>query len=522
MKKVLMMVLVALSLGYATTYAQQVITKTTVAQGELEGVEEDGLGMFKAIPYAEPPVGNLRWKAPVPLTKWEGVYKTDKFAPMPPQRAFARPGQEGSQWSEDCLYINVMTPATSKDEKLPVMVWIHGGGFITGSYTNPMGNKLAKQGVVFASIAYRTGALGFLALPELRKESEQGISGNYGLLDQILALKWIKENIAAFGGDPEKITIFGESAGAIAVSMLCASPLTKGLFRGAISQSGGSFCPVDSVRTNNNGIRDLKGAEAYGKEFMKRIGAKSLKQLRKMSPEAWIGDEPSIGVGGFWPTVDGYVITDDQYTSYENGNYNDVNVLIGTNSDEGSMFVRPSSVADYEAEIKRDYGTFAERILKAYPATSEQETFFGRSDIFRETAFAWPTYVWADLQKKTGKSNVFVYYFDQVSEHSFMPGPKRGASHAADLSFVFGMHWGKPSPTDEALSDLMMSYWVNFAKNGDPNAKGLPYWPQFDEEKATVMHFKDGAHLIKLPNLDKIKLIDEYYRWKREDWKNKK
>lgn len=520
-KNILTMILTAFCLGYVNANAQQVITRTIVAQGELEGIEEDGLGMFKAIPYAEPPIGNLRWKAPVPLKKWEGVYRTDKFAPMPPQRTHAYPGQEAPQWSEDCLYINVMTPATSKDAKLPVMVWIHGGGFITGSYTSPMGNKLAKQGVVFASIAYRTGALGFLALPELSKESEKGISGNYGLMDLILALKWIKENIAVFGGDSERITIFGESAGAIAVSMLCASPLTKGLFYGAISQSGGSFCPIDSVRTNNNGIRDVKGAEKFGVDFMKRIGAKSLKQLRMMRPEAWIGDEQSIGVGGFWPTVDGYIITDDQYKLYEQGKYNDVNILIGTNSDEGSMFVRPSTVTDYEAEIKRDFGVFADRILKLYPATNEQETFFGRSDIFRETAFAWPTFVWANLQKRTGKSAVYVYYFNQISELPFMPGPKRGAPHAADLSYVFGMHWGEPSKIDEALSDMMMAYWVNFAKTGNPNAKGMPYWPQFDAEKATVMHFKDGAHLIPVPNRKQIDLMDEYYRWKREQWKDR-
>lgn len=337
--------------------SQQVITKTIVEQGELEGLAEDGLGVFKAIPYAEPPVGQLRWKEPVPLKKWNGVYQTKEFAPMPPQQVRMKSGQQGPKWSEDCLYINVMTPAASKDARLPVMVWIHGGGFITGSYTNPMGNNIAKQGVVFASIAYRTGALGFLALSDLSKESKRGISGNYGLMDQILALKWIKKNIAAFGGDPEKITIFGESAGAIAVSMLCVSPLTKGLFRCAISESGGSFCPVDSVRNNNNGIRNLKGAEKFGKDFMKRIGAKSLKQLRKMSPDVWIDDKPSIGVGGFWPTVDGYVIKDDQYKLYEKGDYNDVNIMVGTNSDEGSMFVRPSSVADYEKE--NSYGVWS-------------------------------------------------------------------------------------------------------------------------------------------------------------------
>ncbi len=499
----------------------QVITETVVAQGAVQGVEEDGLGMFKAIPYAQPPVGKLRWKAPVPLVKWEGTYKADKFAPMPPQQTRQRPGQEGPGWSEDCLYINVVTPAASVDDKLPVMVWIHGGGFITGSYSQNRGNALAHKGVVFASIAYRTGALGFLAHPELSKESERGISGNYGLMDQILALKWIKENIAAFGGNPDNITIFGESAGAIAVSMLCSSPLAKGLFNRAISQSGGSFCPVDSVRTNNNGIRDVKGAEVFGMEFMKRIGAKNLKELRKMSPEAWVADEPSIGVGGFWPTVDGYVLTDEQYSLYEKGEYNDVDVLIGTNSDEGGMFVRPSSVDEYVAEVRRDYGPYADRILETYPASTEDETYFARSDIFRETAFAWPTYVWADLQQKTGDSDVYVYYFDQVGANPWGRGPARGAGHGSDLSYVFGTFWGQPDALDKSVSDMMISYWTNFAKTGNPNVEGLPYWPQFEAGKKTVMMIKDGGHVIEHPNMDKIKVIDEYFRWKREAWKDR-
>lgn len=515
MKKFIVM-LIAIS-GFAVASAQSVITRTIVEQGSVEGVEENGLGVFKAIPYAKPPVGELRWREPVPFGKWEGVYKTTEYAKMPPQQQGRT--SDSSRWSEDCLYLNVITPAKSKGEKLPVMVWIHGGGFATGNYTSPMGTNLAKRGVVFVSIAYRTGTLGFLAHPELSAESKYGVSGNYGLLDQIEALKWIKKNIAAFGGDSNRITIFGESAGAIAVSMLCASPLAKGLFNAAISQSGGSFCPVDSVRTNNNGIRDLKGAEAYGMELMKRFGASSLKELREMSPEAWIGDQQSTGVGGLWPTVDGYVITEDQYKLYQAGEFNDVHILIGTNSDEGSMFVRPSSVEDYNKEIQRDYGPFAERMLKAYPASTEQETFYARSDIFRETAFAWPTYIWARLQAKKSDKNIYVYYFDHVSERMRERSP-RGAGHAADLQYVFGTFWGEPSKEDKAVSDMMMSYWVNFATTFNPNGEGVPEWPLYDEQKATVLHIKDGAQLISMPNADKIDLMEDFYQWKRGQYKN--
>ena len=405
----------------------KVITEVKVKQGKVKGYVEHGLGTFKAIPFAEAPTGELRWKAPVEKKPWKDVFDATKTGPMPPQRAFSFPGGPGPNVSEDCLYVNIQTPAESPKEKLPVLVWIHGGGFITGDANSNDGTQFAKKGIVFVSLSYRTGALGFLSLPELSAENERGISGNYGLLDMIMGLEWVRDNIAKFGGDPSKVTIMGESAGAIAVSMLCASPLAKGLFRGAISESGGSFCPVDSVRIDNNGIRDVKGSEQFGIEFMKRIGASSLAELRQMDWNKWVGDEPSIGVGGFWPTVDGYVLPDDQYKMYEAGNYNDVNVLIGTNSDEGAMFSRATTLEKYQSDIRAEYGPFAERMLELYPATSDEETFGALSDIFRETAFAWPTWIWAKLQQKTGKGNVYLYYFDQFADMSAMfRGPQGG------------------------------------------------------------------------------------------------
>jgi para-nitrobenzyl esterase len=336
-------------------------------------------------------------------------------------------------------------------------------------------------------------------------------------MDQILALKWIKQNIAAFGGDSNKVTIIGESAGAIAVSMLCASPEAKGLFRGAISESGGSFCPVfDSFYFNNHAIRNLKGAESFGLDFMKRMGAKSLKELRKMSPDAWINDEKTAGISGFWPTVDGVIITDDQYKLYERGEYNDVNILIGTNSDEGTMFVRPTSVANYEAQIKTTFGPYAERVLSEYPAGNEQEVYLAFSDIFRDAGFAWHTYAWAKLQRQKGNGNVYVYFFDQLNRSPLVPeNIRRGAFHADEVPYVFGVQKDDFNPTEDSVSDIMMNYWVNFVKTGNPNAIGLPYWPGFNEQEASVMNFKDGAHLIKLPNYSKLQLIDEYYRWLR-------
>lgn len=501
------------------------IAETEVKQGKVAGYVENGLAYYKAIPYGEAPVGELRWKAPVPKKQWTGTFQAVKDGPMPAQRAFAHPGQDGPNVGEDCLYVNVITPAAKKDEKLPVLAWIHGGGFATGSANQNNGTNFAKNGIVYVSIEYRTGTLGFLAHPELSAENEKGISGNYGLMDMILALEWIKDNIAAFGGDPEKVTIMGESAGAIAVSMLCASPLAKGLFRGAISESGGSFCPVDSVRTNNNGIRDMKGAEAYGVELLERFGASSIEEMRKMDFSAWVNDPQSTNVGGLWPVVDNYVLPDDQYTMYVEGNYNDVNCLIGTNSDEGAMFSRATTVAEYEAGVRKDYGPFADRMLKMYPAETDEDTFGALSDIFRETAFAWPTYIWAKLQQQTGKGRIYLYYFDQFNENG-RPGPggqsskPRGANHAAEMSYVFATPWRPFSENDQKVSDAMHNYWCNFIKFGDPNGNGLDEWPVYNENTESVMYFKNGTSLIETPNMPQLQLMEEFFKWKREEWKS--
>ena len=527
--------------------ARKYLTEVSVTQGRVKGVAQDGVAAFWAIPFAEAPVGDLRWKAPVPRKPWDGVRECSVAGGMPPQQVASRPGGPGPNITEDCLYLNILTPAQSASDKLPVLVWIHGGGFITGDANSNNGIAFARKGIVYVSLSYRTGALGFLSLPELSAENPRGISGNYGLLDMIEGLKWVKENIAAFGGDPAKVTIMGESAGAIAVSMLCASPLAKGLFRGAISESGGSFCPVDAVRVDNNGIRDVKGSEEYGLAWMKRIGVSSLSELRRTGWEKLVSDQQSGGVGGFWPTVDGYVLPDDQYKMYEAGNYNDVNVLIGTNSDEGAMFCQATTLDKYRADIRAEYGPFAERMLQLYPASNDEETFGALSDIFRETAFAWPTWTWATLQQKTGKGKVYLYYFDQFNDMSGgrqggpqggqrpeggqrpqgQGGPQgapqgmpqfrapRGANHASELSYVFAS--GRPMQGgDKAVSDAMHNYWANFVKTGDPNGAGLDNWPVYKDGAKTVMFFKNGTSLIETPNKPQLLLMEEYFAWKRQ------
>lgn len=516
------------------------LLRTTVAQGEVEGVEQNGLAHYKGIPFATPPVGDLRWKAPQPAQKWQGVYKADSFKAKPYQMSQGqpRPGQPGV--SEDCLYLNVLTPAKRAGEGLPVLVWIHGGGFNTGASWENNGEKFAQNGIVYAAITYRTNVFGFLSLPELsaesQKETGRAISGNYGLMDQIMALQWIHDNIAAFGGDPEKVTIMGESAGAISVAMLCQSPLAKGLFRGAISESGGNMAPEDNVRIDNNSIRNMAGSEKYGKDFINRIGMGKLKlkDLRKMDPEKFMGDPIAFGAGGaLWPCYDGYVLKGDPYPMYEAGDYNDVNVMIGTNSDEGSMFtgfVGGYKPEQYEQEMKESWpdAEWQKKFREMYPGKTDQEAFDAHSDIFREAAFAWPTYAWGNIQGKNtadgkGKGKVYMFFFNHAKQNFFRRDNSSGREyltmHAGELGLTFGQlggFGGAPNPSDEALSRLVQQYWFNFIKTGDPNGGYLPLWPAYTQDSETVMNFRDGAFLTGIHNKAQLQLWEEYMKWRRE------
>lgn len=477
---------------------QAQILRTTVAQGEIEGELVEGFALYKAIPYAEAPVGNLRWKAPVPKKAWKGVYKAENWGGRPFQTD--DPNQNGNAipMSEDCLYLSVETPAKNKNEKLPVFVNIHGGAFATGSYSGTQ-ESFVREGIVYVSIEYRLGPLGFMSHPEASKESKDGISGNYGIYDQICALNWIHDNIAAFGGDPEKVTICGESAGGISVSILCASPLCKGLFRGAISESGGSFCPVASSNGSPIGVGAstsyYKDAEKKGLEYQKKLNAKNLKQMRKISGEELI----KAGNGSqFWPVVDGKAITGDIYKLYEEGNYNDVDVIVGYNSDEGSFFVHQMNLEGYNGMLA-GFGPAGEMLKTVYPATNDQEALYAIQDIFRDTAFGWGTWAWANLQSKTGKSNVYMYYFAQQSQNSLIKNCK-GATHVAEMPFIYGWNWGPMTEAEKYMSKVMPQYWINFVKTGNPNAEGLPYWTTYKQGETTVMDMQNGFHLTKAPN----------------------
>lgn len=497
-----------LVLAIAVVKAQP--TPVKVKEGLIQGAAENGLSIYKGIPFAAPPVGELRWRAPQPAAKWDGIRMADKFAPEPIQGAAPFSGK-----SEDCLYLNVWSPAKSPGDKIPVLVWIYGGAFNFGGTAEAAynGEKLAEKGVVLVSIAYRVGQLGFLVHPELSAESPNHVSGNYGLLDMIAALKWIKENIAAFGGDPDKVTIFGESAGGIAVSMLCASPLAKGLFTGAISESGGSFGPTRSTTYPGENMKTLHDAEVAGEAYVKGAGFSSVAGLRKVDADKLPGIR-----GLAWPIVDGWAIPDDQHKLYEAGKYNNTPTLVGYNSDEGASFSPPKTPEDYITAVKNRYGKFADELIRAYPPGTGTVAKTAR-DLTRDAAFGWQTWSWATLQADKGKSKVFYYYFDQHPEYPVgSPREGYGSPHAQEVAYVFGtLDASSPqtSKTDLEISDVMSTYWTNFAKYSDPNGVGVPNWPAFSTAHPTVMHFSQTAHTGSVPDVGALKVLDAYFKWRR-------
>lgn len=516
MKRILLSVSL-LMLGCLNSLGQP-ITSATVRQGQLQGFEKGGLGYFYAIPYAQAPVGELRFHEPVPMAPWEGVRKATKRGGVAPQLTLGDNPRMVRSSTEDCLYVNVITPAKTPDEALPVLVWIHGGGFVDGDANNPQGDQFARRGVVYVTISYRTGPLGFLALPELSAESPHGVSGNYGLLDQVEALRWIHDNIAAFGGDPEKVTIMGESAGGLSVSVLCASPLTKGLFRGAICQSGGFFTIPSEERIQNITMSTLAGAEHRGERFLRDMGVSSVQELRLLPPEAWL-ERPGLD-RDFWPCMDGYLIDGDPYERYQRGDYNDVDVILGTNSDEGSLFARPQSVEEYKAQLQDCFGIrYGKKLFKALPARDTLEAFLQSRKLAGLLTFGWPTFTWANLQRKTGNGNVYIYYFDEF-EPGILPdiGIERfGAAHGSEALYAFGKTLENSRASDSAkkVSEAMISYWVNFTRNGDPNGEGLAAWPEYENGKRTVLLFRDGTDVIGLPERKVLKILDAYFRDRR-------
>lgn len=504
--------LVAIPILFAGACSKLQPGQVKVEGGVIQGTVTEDLTIYKGIPFAAPPVGELRWKAPQPVEKWEGVKETTEYAPAPWQG-----GNPPSGKSEDCLYLNVWTPAKSADEKIPVLVWIYGGGFSFGSTSEPVhnGEHLARKGVVLVSIAYRVNQVGFLAHPELSAENPDNVSGNYGLLDMIAGLKWIQDNISAFGGDPDKVTIFGESAGGIAVSMLCASPLAKDLFHGAISQSGGSFGPTRPTTYPGENMKTLAQAEADGESYLKLAGVSSIAELRRLPADSLPG---GWGMGSAWPIVDGHVIPGDQYELYEAGKYNDTPILVGYNSDEGLSFTRTKDPKEFISGVEERYGPFADDLVKAYPVGENTVPKTAR-DLARDAAFGWQTWSWARLQAKTGKSKAYLYYFDQ---HPDFSGDSlrfdHGSPHGVDVAYVFQhLQASNPetTPSDLEISEAMATYWTNFAKYGHPNGEGVPEWPAFSDANPEVMYFQQKPQIGPVPSAESLEVLDAYFRWRR-------
>jgi para-nitrobenzyl esterase len=464
--------------------------------------------IFKGIPFAAPPVGDLRWKSPAPVRPWSGVKECTSFGPSPMQGKptpfmvytpeFLIPEEP---ISEDCLHLNVWTAAKNPSEKRPVLVWIYGGGFSSGGSACAIydGEALAKKGVVLVSINYRVGAMGFFAHPELSKENSNNASGNYGLLDQIAALKWVQKNISAFGGDPSNVTIAGQSAGSMSVNCLVASPLAKGLFNKAIAESGSNMVSKGLIRTT-----DLAIAERTGNELAATAGYSSISELRKLSAEQ-IQDKIK---GRFGPVIDGYVLPEPIPQIFAKNSQNNVALLTGWNQDE--RFSQLTSMAEFKKQVESKYSSNAEKIFKYYPSNSEEQSIESQKALGRDETFGISNYAWAKIQSR-GKNKAYLYNFlrKPPAEGDFV---QYGAFHTAEVPYAFNTlkYFKRPlQPSDYALGALMSSYWTNFAKTGDPNAEGLPEWPAFDEGKAMVMMFDEKSSAKPFPRKEAMDTLFE-------------
>lgn len=481
------------------------------ASGKVAGEKSaSGIAVFRGIPFAAPPVGPLRWKAPQPVTPWKGVRAATAFGARCMQARifddmiFRDPGP-----SEDCLTLNVWTPEAKRGAKLPVMVWIYGGGFTAGGSSEPRqdGENLAKKGVVVVSMNYRLNVFGFFAHPALAEESDRKSAGNYGLMDQLAALQWVKRNIARFGGDPNQVTIFGESAGSFSVSAQMASPLAQGLFHRAIGESGSYLGegPLPMKTAAQAGQADLKFATGLGKA--------TLAELRAMPADEILKAAMKPGMTRFVPVVDGYFLTDTVPKIFQAGQQSHVPLLAGWNAQEGFLMGPKPTPASFADRARQQFGARAEELLRLYPASTPEETLRSALDLSGDQFIAYSTWKWGEAHLATGKSPVYRYRFDQAP-----PPPAgsadagRGAYHSAEIEFVFGALASKNlpwRPEDHKVSELMTSYWSNFAKRGDPNGPGLPKWPAFGGANGEVMQFLNGAQTMPEPHRARYEFLDQ-------------
>lgn len=429
------------------------------------------------------------------------------------------PGEPTPRTSEDCLYLNIWAPSPTGRRvttgPLPVLVWIHGGGWTNGATSMPLyaGDALARRGIVVVTIAYRLGALGFLAHPELSREGE-GSSGNYGLHDQVAALRWVGRNIRGFGGDPKRVTIAGQSSGAMAVSLLIASPASRGLFHRAIAQSGGVFEPVQLAPHYL-----LANAEQRGQAYAQRLGATSAAQLRALPAEHLLsGDAIALS----HPVIEPKLLPRPPYDAYRERQHHDVPLLLGANAEEGAAFVTPGNVkaSSFEADVSQRFGRLPPAILAAYPAPTDEQAIHSRIDLESDLRFGWNMWAWARLQAEVGRSPVFYYRFAHRPPFpADSPYANWGASHFAELWYMFGALDQAPWPwtrADRTLADAMLDYWSAFVRSGDPNVAVRPVWPRFTS--SGPMRLRLGWPLEPEPigEADRMKAIDDTYRALRQ------
>ncbi|GGA29831.1 carboxylesterase/lipase family protein [Dyella nitratireducens] len=498
---------IAIALAATAVSASDSPPTATTAAGKLSGIHDSktGLNEFMGIPYAAPPIGPLRWKPPQPVAAWTGVRQADHFGPRCMQRPIYSDMMFRSNGvSEDCLYLNVWTPAHGSNEKLPVLVYFYGGGFQAGdgSEFRYDGASLAQRGIVTVTISYRLNVFGFLVLPELAAESPEHATGNYGLLDQHAALRWVQANIAAFGGDPNQVTIGGESAGSMSVSAQMASPLSKGLMQRAIGESGAVL--------GNLKPRPLALAEQQGQDFEKRVRAHSLAQLRAMDANTLLDATGDKDVQEFMPTIDGYFFPRSPEAIYQAGEQAHIPLLVGSNSQEGDypnfLDNKTPTPANYRAAMEKRYGKHADEALKLYPGHTEAEVKTSGTAFAGDDFIAFATWRWMAMQHKTGQAPVYYYYFTQArpAKRDGSAGPDAGAVHSGEIEFALGNldsnHVFAWTAADHHVSAITQGYWANFIKTGNPNGAGLPDWP--------AVAGKDGGLLRQVIGADTRTTVD--------------
>ena len=501
-------------LGVADAAAQPSLTPPVqVEGGTVVGTRDGALSSYKGIPFAAPPVLGLRWRPPAPVVSWSGVRIADRFSAMCPQPLRQKHsvfylGEE--PWSEDCLYLNVWSTATA-GERRPVMVFVYGGGWTIGSGSLPLyaGDGLARKGAVVVTFNYRVGALGFLAHPELTAEAGGRGSGNYGLMDMVAALQWVRANIARFGGDPANVTLYGQSAGAAGVSLLQTSPRAHGLFHRAIGESG-SYAMSGPLPSRAD-------AENAGVASVEKLKASSIAALRNIGADAIMA-----GDNAQRPILDGVVFLEQPAEVYRTGRQMAVPTLLGANADEGTAYPVAVLPAAFAADARQRYGERADALLALYPAQTDAEARAASYALMRDRTFAAPLRRWALEQAPIAP--VFMYHFSRhqpfvegLSYQQQSPASRLGAYHGAEMAYAFGSldvlnrsrvtrAW---TEDDRKYSETMMTYWINFARTGHPNAAGLVPWPAYTAESEQVMLFAEQMRSGDLPNKPQLDFFKE-------------